>query len=273
MNTTILPGRTRFSPVSPAARPCAGAPAAPAVAPPAAPATISQTIAPVVITPPPPPPAPAPAPPASKLKKVSFGKAPKKEEKAKTEYPVFTGDPHTCQQVFEIAARIKRRNDELEALQGAQETDKAELKMFALPFYFQHNYGKTTVPSSISIPSEAGEVLVTFQNRYKKLTDESALVPLLGDDLENYFRQAFALTIKGELLPVDRAQAIVNEIQELLARHHAADALEIAEEIKPVKTFHEARHTKFTPEQNLALDAAAPVVAMIKVKGRGGDAD
>ena len=41
------------------------------------------------------------------------------------------------------------------------------------------------------------------------------------------------------------------------------------EEIKPVKTFHDQRHTVFTPEQNVALDAAAPIVAMIKTKGRG----
>ena len=87
--------------------------------------------------------------------------------------------------------------------------------------------------------------------------------------METDFRQAVTLKINGEQLPVDKAQDIVNEIQEVLARHHATDALEISEEIKPVKTFHDQRHTVFTPEQNVALDAAAPIVAMIKTKGRG----
>ena len=84
------------------------------------------------------------------LKKISFAKPAKKEE-TKTEYPVFQGDEHTRQQVFDIAARIKTRADEIESLTGAQDTDKAELKMFVLPFYFQVNRGRSEPPSSIAI--------------------------------------------------------------------------------------------------------------------------
>lgn len=261
MKSLIIPGRQRFSPVMPPAKPCA--------------ATVAETSATVAIAPatppPPPPPTPPPAPPAPKsggLKKISFAKPAKKEE-TKTNYPVFDGDEATKKQVFEIAGRIKTRDDEIKALAGAQETDKAELKMFVLPFYFQNGHGKSEVPSSVSIPSQVGEVLVTFQNRYKKLPDETSLIPLLGDDLPKYFKQAFSLSIDGSKLPEDAAQQVVNEIQEVLARHHALDALDISEEIKPVATFHEQRHHLFTPEQNLALDAAAPIVAMVKTKGRG----
>jgi hypothetical protein len=84
-----------------------------------------------------------------------------------------------------------------------------------------------------------------------------------------YFRVAFNLTIKGELLPVDKAQDIVDEIQRVLTKHGALDALEVKEEIKPTRDYHVARHTAFTPEQNLALEEACPIVAMIKTKGRG----
>jgi hypothetical protein len=204
------------------------------------------------------------------LRRVSFAKAPKKEE-TKTEYPVFADpeNPGVVKQVLDIAARIKTRSDEIESLEGAQVTDKAELKMFILPFYFKVNQGRAEPPSSVAIPSEAGEVLITFQNRYSKMESEAPLVPLLGDNLEKYFRVAFNLTIKGELLPMDKAQDIVDEIQKVLTRHGALDALEVKEEIKPTRDYHVARHTAFTLEQNLALEDACPIVAMIKTKGRG----
>lgn len=220
------------------------------------------------------------SPAKSGLKKISFAKPAKKAE-TKTEYPVFSdpANPHVAQQVVAIAARIKERADKIDSLTGAQETDKLELKTFVMPFYFKANRGKAEVPSSISIPvpaqpgedgkmTEAGEVLVTYQNRYAKLESDAALIPLLGGDLEKYFKQAFQLTIKGELLPLDKAQDIVNELQEVLQRHNALDALDVKEEIKPVKDFHTRRHTVFSPEQNMALDAACPIVAMIKTKGR-----
>ncbi len=67
--------------------------------------------------------------------------------------------------------------------------------MFVLPFYFETNRGNPKAPSSVSIPSKQGEVLVTFQNRYKKLTDESGLLPIFGEQLDQYFRQAFTITL------------------------------------------------------------------------------
>ena len=39
---------------------------------------------------------------------------------------------------------------------------------------------------------------------------------------------------------------------------------------KPNKDFHAARHTLFTPEQNLEIDKIVPVAASVKTKlGRG----
>ncbi|MGA3269112.1 MAG: hypothetical protein ABSE16_20140 [Verrucomicrobiota bacterium] len=214
--------------------------------------------------------APPQAPPSG-LRKISFAKPAKKAD-TKTAYPVFSepDNPNGAKQVFEIAARIKQRAEEIESLEGAQATDKAELRMFVTPFYFRVNQGKPEPPSSVSIPSEQGEVLVTFQNRYTKIESEAALQPILGDKLGEYFRQAFTLTVNGELLPGGQAQTIVDELQAVLAKYNALDALDVKEQIKPVKDFHNFRHTAFTPALNLALDAACPIVAMIKTKGREG---
>lgn len=209
-----------------------------------------------------------PASRPSTLKKVSFGAVAKKKEDTTKDYPVFD-DPTTNTQVLDIAARIKRRSGEIEALEGAQKTDKAELRLFVTSFYFHTNHGKAEVPSSIAIPSDAGEVLVTYQNRYTKIVSEDPLVPILGDRLGDYFRQSFTLKIPGEALPVGHEQAIVDGIAAVLAQYGAKDALEVDESIKPTPDFHTARHRDFTPEVNLQIEEACPIVAMIKTKGRG----
>lgn len=149
-----------------------------------------------------------------------------------------------------------------------QKTDKAELKMFVSPFYFRVNQNKADPPSSIVVKSEAGEVLVTYPNRYSKLENEDALAPILGDDLSRYVRQSFTLSIKGEELPVGQEQEVVDAIQALLEAYGALGALEVKEELKPTPDFHTARLRQFTPEQNMAIERVWPIVAMVKTKGR-----
>jgi hypothetical protein len=199
------------------------------------------------------------------LKKVSFGKIARKDETTKTAYPVF---PDEQGKASEIAARILERTEQFEALKGALETDKAELKFMVSPHYFVVNHGRHEVPSSVSVASPQGEVLVTFQNRYSLLPDETGLLPVLGERTDEFFRQSFELKIKGDKLPADKTQELMDRLQSLFAEFGATDALEVKEGIKPVAEFHAARHLQLTPEQNLALEQVCPIVAMVKTKGR-----
>lgn len=254
----------RFSPIRPAT------PTAPASAvldaPPrvaASPANVTvqtTTIHPTI------PPSTNPPPP-SPIRKLSFGKIAAKKEDTKTAYPVF---PDTNGQAAIIAQRIIENSRQLDALEGALEVDKKELRMMTNPSYFVLNHGKHEVPSSIAVHSPAGEVLVTYQNRYPQLPDEGALLPLLGEQTERFFRQTFELKISGDKLPADlsQTQELLNELQDLFARFGATEALVVKAGIKPVADFHAARHTVLTPEQNLALEAVCPIVAMVKTKGR-----
>lgn len=181
-------------------------------------------------------------------------------------YPLF---PDPDGKAAEIAIRIKERTEQFEALEGAIKTDKAELKFMVSPHYFTVNHGRHEVPSSVAVHSDKGEVLVTFQNRYGLLEDESALLPVLGEHTEKFFRQSFELKIKGDSLPADRTQDLMNELQELFARYNCSDALEVKEGVKPTDDFHSARHVALTPEVNLALEQVCPIIAMVKTKGRG----
>ena len=108
------------------------------------------------------------------LRKLSFGAINRKANNAKTAYPVLP-DPNG--QLAIIAARIIERTAQIEALDGAREIDKDELKTLATPFYFTQASGKVDVASSVSALSPAGEVLITFPNRYGRLESEAALLP------------------------------------------------------------------------------------------------
>jgi len=199
------------------------------------------------------------------VKRVSFGAISRKTQDSKTDYPVLP-DPNG--QATEIATRILERTDEFEALKGALETDKAELKLLSTLPYFQLNHGNHDVPSSLSVPTPIGEVLVTFQNRYPGLETERQLLPILGEHTSRFFRQSFKVEIDGDKLPAASAQELINGLQELFARHRSLDALKLTESIKPVPEFHAARHLILAPEQNLRLNEICPIVAMVKTKGR-----
>ena len=208
---------------------------------------------------------PNPQPAKSGLKKVSFGALKKAGTSTKTAYPVMP----EVRDSAEVVDRILKRTDELDALESALETDKAELKSMALPYYFNVNHGRHEVPSSIAcLGVTGGEVLVNFQNRYSMLPDESAILPILGADTENFFRQSFALKISGDKLPEEHASTLMSELQTLFAKYGATEAIEVTEGVKPVKEFHAARHLSLSVEKNLLLDAVCPIIAMVKTKGR-----
>lgn len=203
--------------------------------------------------------------PSPGLKKVSFGAITKKKEDSKTAYPILP-DPNG--EAAKIAARIIERTEQFDALKGALETDKAELKLMAALPYFELNHGKHDVPSSLSVQSSSGELLVTFQNRYSGVESEAVLVPILGEHTSRYFRQNFKIEIDGDKLPDAHTQELLNELQTLFEKHHALDALKVSDSIKPVTEFHAARHVILTPERNFQLNQICPIVAMVKTKGR-----
>ena len=204
------------------------------------------------------------------VKKITFGAGITKKKEDKTAYPLM---PETRDSAV-LAARILKRTEEFEALKGALETDKAELKMLATPHYFTVNHGRHEVPSSIAVTAKdddgkiVGEMLVTFQNRYSLLPDESAVAPILGERMGEFFRQSFELKIQGDKLPEDKTQDLMDELQALFAKYNATDAIEVKEGVKPTKEFHAARHLELSVEENLALDQACPIIAMVKTKGR-----
>jgi hypothetical protein len=205
-------------------------------------------------------------PPA--IKKVSlFGIKTGPAAKTKTEYPVL---PDTSGDVALLVGDIIAETEQLDALTGSLDAKKGELRRIAADHYFALLSGKSDIPSSIScLDSEGREVLVAFQNRYKILPDESGLAETIGEErVAKFFRQKFELKVDGDKLPAEKAQDIIEGMQELFRIHGCDSALTAKANIAPTADFHIGRHTAFTVEENMSLDRIVPIIAMCKTKGR-----
>ena len=118
--------------------------------------------------------------------------------------------------------------------------------------------------------TQVGNALVTFRKQLKKIESMAALDPLKpvfrGQESE-FFRERFVIEIDGDKIPLQAQQALVDKLQALFAEHGALDALSVKTEVKPLEGFHSQRHTLFTPEQNIQINALVPIIASVKTKG------
>lgn len=113
-------------------------------------------------------------------------------------------------------------------------------------------------------------MLVTFQNRYKAMPDESAVAPILGDELTaRFFRQKLAFKVDCDKIPEAKLQDVYQDLLAVFQRHACEPSLSATQAIVPTEDFHTLRHSQLTPTVNHDLDLACPIVAMIKTKGRG----
>ena len=210
-----------------------------------------------------------PSAPAAGLKRINLAGIATKSAttKAAKAYPLL---PDADGQVAALVEGILEKSEQLEAIEGALEIEKAELIAIAKPFYFAHHAGQMAVASSIEVQSGAKTIRVGFSNSYRGTSDDSAIMRAVGEEGARFFKQSFELKIKGDLIPEAAVEELIGELQELFSRHHAGAALSAKAVFKPNKDFHAARHTLFTPEQNLEIDKIVPVAASVKTKlGRG----
>lgn len=203
---------------------------------------------------------------ATGIRKLNLGAIGSKKASGKTEYPALPASEETQALVTSILENSAR----LEALEGALEIDKAELTAHARQFYFAHCHGKAEIPSSVSCTDAAGkEVLISFTNRYKAVSDEAALAALVGEEnVAAFFKQKFTLKIDGDLVPEDKQETLIYRITELFAELGCSEALTATSSVMPIKEFHTRRHALFTPAVNLELERISPIVAAVKTKGR-----
>jgi hypothetical protein len=210
-----------------------------------------------------PPPTAAPSP----FRKLKLAPAPAAAGKSAKVYPVLA-DPDGA--IAELAAAILDNSAKLDALEGALDVDKRELRTRASHQYFPLLRGRGEIPSSIEAHTADGRKLrVGFINKYAAVADEGPLVAILGEHAGTLLRQTIKFKVDCDKVPEAALEPLYTELVALFARHGCPAALTHTEGIVPTKDFHTLRHTLLTPEQNLQFDQLCPVGTQVKVKGLG----
>jgi len=200
------------------------------------------------------------------IKKVDLSAIGTKPSGSKKSYPALPVTP----EMNEHLKVILKNNREIEVIEADTAARRAELIPQAMKFLYEFYRGKTDIESSLEAKTDEGDsMLFTMANRYRGLPDESPIVDLIGEARTTaYFSQSVEIKVNGDKVPLDNLPVFVAELTELCARHNASGALTSKAVIKPSPEFHTARHTAFTPEENIALDSFLAPVVSIKTKGR-----
>jgi len=183
----------------------------------------------------------------------------------KSEYPIL---PDASGETAKLVDSICEKAEQMEALEGALKSEKAELVQRAKQHYFKVNEGKLEVPTSIMAEGTERKALVVMQNKYSACEDENAVQGIMGAaNFSEFMGQSFSLKIDGDAIPEASKAKLVQELLELFTKHNAAAAITAKSEIKPKASFHIARHSKLTAQQSLGFDKFCRMQAMVKTKG------
>ena len=168
------------------------------------------------------------------------------------------------------AADLATRIIELADAKAQLETNNKLLGEHVTPFYFRSCAGKSDVESSVRIACPSGAVLVTFKAQAKKMPDNSSakqVAHIIGKHEAALFRHTFDLKIDGDEIPAAAVPAVVAGLKALFAQHGCTKALKVEKQFVPYPSFHTQRHVLFTPEQNMEIHRAIPVITSVKTKG------
>ncbi len=98
---------------------------------------------------------------------------------------------------------------------------------------------------------------------------ETAIATAIGPDrIAEFFGEQTTLKISLDAVAEEKRQGLVNNIVGVFQQFDSMAAVEAKQIIAPKPGFHALRHLKLTVAENLALDEAIPVIAMLKTKGR-----
>ena len=139
------------------------------------------------------------------------------------------------------------------------------------PYFFQLYAGKADTESSLRIAASDGKaVLLTMKNQCQKIESAKSLAPIqdiFAGRERDLFYSSFDIGISGDEIPTASIAPLVVALKELFAKHGASAALEVKRIFKPRPAFFTSRHTMFSVEENIKIDAVIPVISSVKVKG------
>jgi hypothetical protein len=202
------------------------------------------------------------------LKKKSGGPS-------KNSHPIYPATPEEkemAQTVIDLAGQI-------EQLEGALKIAESELKGKATEWFFRHFNGKTSVESTVKIPTTSGLMLgVTLSSRYSQVhatvgdddAENPAIIRLrraMGEAFNRFMKEAVTITIDSKKIPEAEVQPLIDNLIAIAEMHGAQEAISAKQCFTPLPAFHTERHTAFDVETNTAIHRDLPCVVSVRKKG------
>ncbi len=153
--------------------------------------------------------------------------------------------------IVELAAKQRQVEAELYAA-------KAKLRELVMPQFFEVAHGSSKPPQGVVILGQESAGLRMCVPKSICHANAGAMPPFAAECFREHQRLSAMLKTpeKGKLAPLKA------NVEALLSGHGEA---RWASRLLPVPGFHTQRHGLFNPEQNLAIDLAAPLHVRVLV--------
>ena len=173
----------------------------------------------------------------------------------KAVYTPFSGDQN---QAAKLADTIGKLSSERLRIDAELEAAKSELRKLVLPNFFEAAQGCDKLPQGVAVEGHSGAGLRVCMPTQIAHVDLEA-VP---HSAKEYFEQHFAL--RTQIFAVEHycAVRVMDSVNNVLCGYGDVNW---KSKLLPVPGFHHKRHQLFSPSENLAIDAAAPLSCRILV--------
>ena len=143
-------------------------------------------------------------------------------------------------------------------LEAELDTAKARLRALVIPEFFEVANGSSKPPQGVEVPWQEGARLRVCVPRYLHSVDLKAMPSFAAE----CFREHHKLGGMIKTPENGNFARLKADVGAVLSGHGEAHW---ASRLLPVDDFHTKRHELFSPEQNLAIDQAAPLQIRVLV--------
>jgi hypothetical protein len=161
-------------------------------------------------------------------------------------------------QVAKLGASIVRLTATQRQVEAELHAAKVQLRGLVMPQFFEAAHGSSKPPQGVVVPGHGSAGLRVCVPQYVSRVDVKTMPPFAAECFKEH-QQLRAMIKPAENGNFARLQAEVEAALEGCGEAHWASRL------LPMPGFHTQRHELFSPEQNLAIDAAAPLSCRILV--------
>ena len=173
-------------------------------------------------------------------------------------------DPFASQQ----AALWLQLDRQVKDLEAEQSMARDALIDAVKPFHEKESKRRRTYDSSVYVPSEFGDVRVSFQHKWSKIRHDQE--PGLREVFPRYdelFRRQVSVKLRKEISEdAEQLQAVVLELAHALGGERFRAIFEVEQSIAPTKLFTESQYN-FTEHQRNCLGLASVRQVLLVAKG------